>query len=82
VTLGVAVAGCALALALSVWGRQPHEVIIAAYFIVGLLVVPLPAWRMLNSGWGPIRPPTWLEKSNPFWLAFAPQLYPRLSKTG
>jgi ABC-type transport system involved in multi-copper enzyme maturation permease subunit len=76
VTLGVAVAGCALALALSVWGRRPHEVIIAAYFIIALLVVPLPAWGMLNSGWGRVGPPSWLEKSNPFWLAFAPQLRP------
>jgi ABC-type transport system involved in multi-copper enzyme maturation permease subunit len=70
VTLGVAVAGCALALALSVWGRRSHEVIIAAYFIAALFLLPLPAREILPSD---LRPPrAWSERSNPFWLVLGP----------
>jgi ABC-type transport system involved in multi-copper enzyme maturation permease subunit len=66
VTLGVAVASCALALTLSVWGRRPHEVVLASYFIKGVLfaatgveVTPAPP----GAGW--------MQKSNSFWLTFA-----------
>jgi ABC-type transport system involved in multi-copper enzyme maturation permease subunit len=76
-TLGVAVAGCALALALSVWGRKPHEVMLAAYGILAVALLALPAWYLLPTGWGLGRPPAWLENSNPFWLAFAPYLRPQ-----
>jgi ABC-type transport system involved in multi-copper enzyme maturation permease subunit len=76
VTLGVAVAGCALALVLSVWGNKPHEVMLATYLILALLLLAWPAWHLLPGGWGFGPPPAWLEKSNPFWLAFAPYLRP------
>jgi ABC-type transport system involved in multi-copper enzyme maturation permease subunit len=74
VTLGVGVAGCALALALSVWGHKPHEVMLAAYLVLAVLLLAWPAWLLLPPGWGFGAAPAWLEKSNPFWLAFAPYL--------
>jgi ABC-type transport system involved in multi-copper enzyme maturation permease subunit len=74
VTLGVAVAGCALALALSVWGNKPHEVMLAAYLVLVVLLLAWPAWMLMPPGWGFGATPAWLERSNPFWLAFAPYL--------
>jgi ABC-type transport system involved in multi-copper enzyme maturation permease subunit len=74
VTLGVAVAGCALALALSVWGNKPHEVMLAAYLVLAVLLLAWPAWLLLPPAWGFGAAPAWLERSNPFWLAFAPYL--------
>jgi ABC-type transport system involved in multi-copper enzyme maturation permease subunit len=75
VTVGVGVAGCALALALSVWGNRPHEVLLGAYGLIAVLVLAWPAWKLLPSGWGAA--PAWLEKTNPFWLAFAPYIRPQ-----
>jgi ABC-type transport system involved in multi-copper enzyme maturation permease subunit len=74
VTLGVAIAGCALALLLSVWGNKPHEVLLATYLVLAVLLLAWPAWHLLPLGWGFGAPPAWLERSNPFWLAFAPYL--------
>ncbi|HEX5269218.1 MAG TPA: hypothetical protein VFW33_01960, partial [Gemmataceae bacterium] len=74
VTLGVAVAGCALALALSVWGNKPHEVMLAAYLVWAVFLLAWPAGVILPAGWRLGATPAWLEKSNPFWLAFAPYL--------
>jgi ABC-type transport system involved in multi-copper enzyme maturation permease subunit len=72
VTLGVGVFGCALALALSVWGNKPHEVLLGTFVVWAVVLLALPAWKLLGSG----PAPTWLENSNPFWLAFAPYLRP------
>jgi ABC-type transport system involved in multi-copper enzyme maturation permease subunit len=70
VTFGVAVVGCALALVLSVWGKKPYEVLLVTYLMwaMQLLVLPGVSWCMGAA-------PVWLEKSNPFWLAFAPYLH-------
>ena len=76
VTLGVAVAGCALALALSVWGRRPHEVVLASYFLMALALAPLPAWGLLPPRWTTFPPPAWMEKSNPFSLILGPLFRP------
>ncbi len=48
IILAVAVLGCTTALALSVWARKTHEVILATYtvFILGLLVWPI--WSGLS----------------------------------
>ena len=68
VILGVTVAGCALALTLSVWVGKAHEVLMATY--LALIVLPLapPAWWGLGFGTSP----NWLRKADPFWLAFGP----------
>jgi ABC-type transport system involved in multi-copper enzyme maturation permease subunit len=75
VTLGVAVASCALALALSVWGSKPSEALLITYSVLAVLLLALPAWYLLPSGVISRSPPAWLEKSNPFWMAFAPYLH-------
>ena len=36
--IGCAVLGCSLALALSVWGRKPHEVLMMTYLIIILWI--------------------------------------------
>ncbi len=81
VILAVAVLGCTLALALSVWVRKTHEAILTTYtvFIIGLLLWPV--WYTL--GWGgrvappPAgTPPRWTLLLNPFYLAFAPYADP------
>jgi ABC-type transport system involved in multi-copper enzyme maturation permease subunit len=69
----VAVLGCATALALSVWARKSHEVILATYmvFILGLLLWPI--WMGIMSGsWAP----DWTLLANPFYVAFAPYAVP------
>ena len=76
VTVGVAVAGCALALALSVWGRRPHEVVLASYFLMALALAPLSAWGLLPPRWTTFPPPAWMEKSNPFSLILGPLFRP------
>jgi ABC-type transport system involved in multi-copper enzyme maturation permease subunit len=74
VTFGVAILSCALALALSVWGNKPYEVLLVAYGAWTVALLAWPAWYLLPASWTPGPTPAWLEKSNPFWLAFAPYL--------
>jgi ABC-type transport system involved in multi-copper enzyme maturation permease subunit len=76
VTVGVGVLGCALALAVSVWGNKPHEVMLVTYGVFAVLLLAWPAWHLLPAGWGLGTPPAWLETTNPFWLTFAPYLRP------
>jgi ABC-type transport system involved in multi-copper enzyme maturation permease subunit len=77
VTLGVAVFGCATALALSTWGTKTHEVLLTTYAAGSLWVLALPMWWgfRLVTGWGTARP-SWLEKTNPLWLVIAPYVFP------
>ena len=77
VTLGVGVAGCALALALSVWGNKPHEVMLGTYAILIVWLLALFAMKLLSANWGINPSPVWLQKSNPFWLSFAPYVWPQ-----
>ncbi len=74
VALGVAIAGCSLALALSVWGNKPHEVLLGTYVIWAIVLLAWPAWHLLPARWAVGPAPAWLEESNPFWLTFAPYL--------
>jgi ABC-type transport system involved in multi-copper enzyme maturation permease subunit len=73
ITIGVAVLGCALALALSVWGRQTHEVLLLNYLLwtVYLLAYPI-CYVIAEEVFGVHGVPAILYKANPFWLAFAP----------
>ena len=68
VVLSCAVFGCSLALALSVWGRKTHEVVMATY-VVGILYLLAPPiyaglhatlpleWRASWLPWMPARRP-------------------------
>ena len=76
IIVAVAVLGCTTALALSVWARKSHEVILATYtvFILGLLLYPI--WLGVTSSWKLSPPPEWAFLANPFYVAFAPYSYP------
>jgi ABC-type transport system involved in multi-copper enzyme maturation permease subunit len=76
VILAVAALGCTLALALSVWARKPHEVILCTYtvFIAGLLLWPV--WAGLALAGACAAPPPWTLLANPFYVAFAPYTAP------
>jgi ABC-type transport system involved in multi-copper enzyme maturation permease subunit len=77
VTLGVAVTGCAAALALSTWGTKTHEVLLTTYAAWALWLLALPMWwgyRLVFGGGTP--PPSWFEIANPIWLVAAPYVRP------
>ncbi len=76
VILAVAVLGSTIALALSVWARKSHEVILATYtvFILGLLLWPI--WYFLSMGGWAGAPPQWALLANPFYVAFVPYADP------
>ncbi len=76
IIMAMAVLGCTLALALSVWARKSYEVILATYtvFVVGLLIWP--TWYLLTVRGSASPPPSWTLLANPFYLAFAPYADP------
>jgi len=83
VTLGVALSGCAGALALSTWGSKTHEVLLSTYAVWAFWLLSLPMWygcRLLFGG--VIAPPTWFAKANPVWLVAAPTLRPGTVEMG
>src|SRR5262249_6992248 len=71
IILAVAVLGCTTALALSVWARKTHEVILATYtvFILGLPLWPIGYFLSMGTWIG--SPPAWALLANPFYVAFA-----------
>jgi ABC-type transport system involved in multi-copper enzyme maturation permease subunit len=77
VVLSCAVFGCSLALALSVWGRKTHEVLMATYVfgILYLLAAPIYAGlqTMLPAAWrAPWLPSFWdILRYNPIFLVLA-----------
>jgi ABC-type transport system involved in multi-copper enzyme maturation permease subunit len=77
VVLAVAVFGCAMALALSVWARKPHEVIMACYTVWGLALLGYPLLGLTMNAWGVKSPPPQvLLLANPFYVAYAPYVVP------
>ncbi len=76
IIVAVAVLGCTMALALSVWARKTHEVILATYtvFILGVLLWPI--WYFLSMAGQVGAPPPWALLPNPFYVAFAPYADP------
>jgi ABC-type transport system involved in multi-copper enzyme maturation permease subunit len=72
----VAILGCSIAMAISVWARKSHEVILATYTVFILCILFWPIWYVLRwSGWiGPA--PDWALLANPFYVAFAPYSVP------
>jgi ABC-type transport system involved in multi-copper enzyme maturation permease subunit len=75
IILAVALLGCTMALALSVWARKPHEVVLVTYTFWMLDLLLWPIWfAMSRAGW--MNPPLWTLVANPFYLAFAPYADP------
>jgi ABC-type transport system involved in multi-copper enzyme maturation permease subunit len=76
IILAVALLGCSMALALSVWARKPHEVVLVVYTFWALVLLLWPLWHAL--AWtklvGP--PPGWSLVADPYYLAFAPYSAP------
>ena len=72
-SVGCAVLGCSLAMALSVWGRKTHEVLMVTYLIliVWLCSPLLVMIRAFGSGPFPFsvppRPWNWVESANPYY---------------
>ncbi len=80
ISAGVAVFGCALALTISVWASKTQEVLVAVYALQVVSLLALPLWtivaQVLGMPWFIAAAPTWLRKSNPYWLAYAPYASP------
>ncbi len=76
IIVAMAVLGCTMALALSVWASKTHEVILATYtvFILGVLLWPI--WYFLAMAGQVSAPPSWALLPNPFYVAFAPYARP------
>jgi ABC-type transport system involved in multi-copper enzyme maturation permease subunit len=72
IMVAVAVVGSSTALALSVWARKPHEVVLAIYFawLVSLLAGPI--WQEVAAIGLIPRVPRVLLLINPYSLAFSP----------
>ncbi len=76
IILAVAVLGCTMALALSVWASKTHEVILATYTVFILVMLIWPIWYPLSVGGLVVPPPSWTLLANPFYVAFAPYIFP------
>ena len=75
VILAVALLGCTMAMALSVWARKPHEVVLVTYTFWMFVLLLWPIWFGLSKG-GLMSPPQWTLVADPFYLAFAPYSVP------
>jgi ABC-type transport system involved in multi-copper enzyme maturation permease subunit len=76
IIVAVALLGCSLALALSVWARKPHEVNLATYTFWTLIWMAWPIWAAFSRGTAPSALGRWLLLIDPFYLAFAPYAVP------
>jgi ABC-type transport system involved in multi-copper enzyme maturation permease subunit len=76
ITVGLAVLGCTLALAFSVWATKPYEVLLATYGAYGIWLLAIPTWDFLAWRWRIPGSPDWAIPFSPFYLAFAPYVQP------
>ena len=76
-SIGLAFFGCTFALALSVWGKQTHEVLLAAYLAISGWLLFEPSWNMARSVSGSgTGIPTWVANLNPFLLCYGNAMRP------
>ncbi|MFO0810386.1 MAG: ABC transporter permease subunit [Gemmataceae bacterium] len=73
VMAGTGLAGCALALLLSVWGRKPHEVLLVTYLVEVAWLMAYAVWlaadvEVFHTG----HAADWLKNLNPYILIYAP----------
>src|SRR6185437_10679016 len=76
IILAVALLGCTMALALAVWARKPHEVVLVVYTSWALVLLLWPIWLGLSRGGHVGPPPDWSLVADPYYLAFAPYSAP------
>ncbi len=76
IILAVALLGCTMAMALSVWARKPHEVVMVTYTFWMVVLLLWPVWLALSMGGLVSRPPHWSRVADPYYLAFAPYSAP------
>jgi ABC-type transport system involved in multi-copper enzyme maturation permease subunit len=76
VIVAVAMLGCTMSLALSVWARKPHEVVLATYvfWIATMLVWPIWFSFFVRGSVSVLL--RWVPATNPFYLALAPYVVP------
>jgi ABC-type transport system involved in multi-copper enzyme maturation permease subunit len=76
IMLAVALLGCATALALSVWARKPHEVVLVVFTFWMLVLLLWPIWFALSMAKVVGPPAPWSLVADPYYLAFAPYSAP------
>jgi ABC-type Na+ efflux pump permease subunit len=76
IILAVALLGCSMALALSVWARKPHEVVLVVYTFWALVLLLWPIWYALSLAKLVGPPAGWSLLANPYCVAFAPYSAP------
>lgn len=76
VTVGVAVLACAIALAFSLWGTRPHEVLLATFAVLALWLLGLPVYDFFVFYRGLPGVPRWVDSTHPYYLALAPNQFP------
>jgi ABC-type transport system involved in multi-copper enzyme maturation permease subunit len=82
-TLGLALLGCSLALAISVGARKTHEVLMAVYAIESVWILGPFVWSFFEDrGGGILRIPQWYWNINPYVLVLAPYLWPNTLSRG
>lgn len=77
VSVGLALMGCTLAMAVALVATKVHEVLMAVYLIEGLSLLIYPLWRGFSSTAKVPSIPDVLAKLNPYLLAMAPYAWPR-----
>jgi ABC-type transport system involved in multi-copper enzyme maturation permease subunit len=81
VSLSLAMLCCTLAIAISVWARKAHEVLMAVYVFEGMWLLALPIWWSWGGSGILITPPEWFQKANPYVLVLAPFNQPGFAGT-
>ena len=76
IIVAVALLGCSMAMALSVWARKPHEVVLVVYTFWGLVLLLWPIWYALSLAKLVGPPAGWSLLVSPYYLAFAPYSAP------
>ena len=76
IILAVALLGCSMALALSVWARRPHEVVLVTYSFWMFVLLIWPVGSVGSSGRLAALVSHWSLVADPYYLAFAPYLCP------
>jgi len=75
-SVAIAVLGCALALAISLWAVKTHEVIMAVLMLWTIWLLSVPIWAGNARSGAVSPPPDWFRKTNPILLVYSPYIWP------